>query len=300
MDDPESRFTRLYDENHRRVLAYALTRAEPHTAEDIAGETFLIAWRRLDDVGDPPLPWLLAVARNLLHEQRDRRRRGHALADRIRALTTPADLAAWDVAEHVVGRETALAAVAALPERDRDKAQWKKDGSPRLLAGSIGERTWEGPTRLTLGSGQVTVKELAALPADAAGLRAELRERYARDLKDTGDPFKGAFTAYVWEIAHDMLAGPITPGTKAALFKILAGEPGIRSAGKVTDRAGRTGVAVVLKTAPDGGAATAESRLVISQQTAALLEFRSAEAGEGTVTTTYEAMGWVGSLGSRP
>ncbi|MFG1856981.1 RNA polymerase sigma factor [Actinomadura geliboluensis] len=118
MDDPGSRFTRLYDENHRRVLAYALTHAEPHTAEDIAGETFLIAWRRLDDVGDPPLPWLLGVARNLLRKQHDRRRRGHALADRIRALTTPADLAAWDVAEHVVERETALAAVAALPERD--------------------------------------------------------------------------------------------------------------------------------------------------------------------------------------
>ncbi|MEU8347572.1 sigma-70 family RNA polymerase sigma factor [Spirillospora sp. NPDC048832] len=118
MDDPESRFTRLYDENHRRVLAYALTRAEPHTAEDIAGETFLIAWRRLDDIADPPLPWLLGVARNLLHKQRDRRLRGHALADRIRALATPADLAAWDVAEHVVERETALAAIAGLSERD--------------------------------------------------------------------------------------------------------------------------------------------------------------------------------------
>lgn len=118
MDDPESRFTRLYDENHRRVLAYALTHAEPHTAEDIAGETFLIAWRRLDDVGDPALPWLLGVARNLLHKQRDRGRRGRALVERIRALTTPQDLAAWDVAAHVVERETALAAVAALPERD--------------------------------------------------------------------------------------------------------------------------------------------------------------------------------------
>ncbi|MGI5321750.1 RNA polymerase sigma factor [Actinomadura nitritigenes] len=118
MDDPETRFTRLYDENHRRVLAYALTHAEPHTAEDIAGETFLIAWRRLDEVHDPALPWLLAVARNLLHKQRDRGRRGRDLAERVRALGTPRDLAAWDVAEHVVERETALAAVAALPERD--------------------------------------------------------------------------------------------------------------------------------------------------------------------------------------
>ncbi|TDC90630.1 sigma-70 family RNA polymerase sigma factor [Actinomadura sp. 7K507] len=118
MDDPETRFTRLYDENHRRVLAYALTHAEPHTAEDVAGETFLIAWRRLDDIRDPALPWLLGVARNLLHKQRDRGRRGRVLADRIKALAGPSDLAAWDAAEHVVARETALEAIAALPERD--------------------------------------------------------------------------------------------------------------------------------------------------------------------------------------
>ncbi|MBO2457509.1 RNA polymerase sigma factor [Actinomadura violacea] len=118
MDERGTRFTRLYDEYHRRVLAYALTHAEPHTAEDIAGETFLIAWRRLDEVRDPALPWLLAVARNLLHKQRDRGRRGRDLAARVRALTSHGDLAAWDVAEHVVERETVLAAVAALPERD--------------------------------------------------------------------------------------------------------------------------------------------------------------------------------------
>ncbi|WP_225993830.1 RNA polymerase sigma factor [Actinomadura rudentiformis] len=118
MDDPESRFTRLYDQNYRRVLAYALTHAEPHTAEDIASETFLIAWRRLGDIGEPPLPWLLGVARNLLHKQRSHGHRRRVLAERIAELTGPADVAAWDVAEHVVERETALAAVAGLSERD--------------------------------------------------------------------------------------------------------------------------------------------------------------------------------------
>ncbi|GAA2579274.1 sigma-70 family RNA polymerase sigma factor [Actinomadura fulvescens] len=118
MDDPQSRFTRLYDQNYRRVLAYALTHAEPHTAEDIASETFLIAWRRLGDLGDPALPWLLGVARNLLRKQRGHGHRRRVLAERIAELTGPADLAVWDVAEHVVERETALAAVAGLSERD--------------------------------------------------------------------------------------------------------------------------------------------------------------------------------------
>ncbi|MCW2912339.1 MAG: hypothetical protein JWN52_407 [Actinomycetia bacterium] len=118
MDDPETRFTHLYDTHYRRVLAYALTHAESGAAEDIASETFLVAWQRLGDVPDPALPWLLGVARNLLYKQRDKGHRRRALATRVAALTTPQDLATWDVAEHVVERESALAAIATLTERE--------------------------------------------------------------------------------------------------------------------------------------------------------------------------------------
>lgn len=121
MDDPDGsrrRFTELYDENYRRVLAYALTRTDPHNAEDVASETFLIAWRRIADVDEPVLPWLFGIARNLLLKQRDGGYRQRALADRVAAMTTSEDLVAWDIAEHVVDRDTALAAVAGLSERD--------------------------------------------------------------------------------------------------------------------------------------------------------------------------------------
>ncbi|SDK47343.1 RNA polymerase sigma factor [Nonomuraea jiangxiensis] len=118
MDDPEERFTDLYDRHYRSVLGYALLRAERDVAEDVSSETFLVAWRRLADLPEPPLPWLLGVARNLLAKQRVSRRRRQALVDRIAALTTARDQVGWDVAEHVVDRETALAALAALPERD--------------------------------------------------------------------------------------------------------------------------------------------------------------------------------------
>ncbi|MBA9006533.1 RNA polymerase sigma factor [Thermomonospora cellulosilytica] len=118
MDDPRSRFTRLYDEHYRRVLAYALTHADQGVAEDVVSETFLVAWRRLDDLPAAELPWLLGVARNMLRRQRDGGHRRRALAERAAELTTPADLAAWDVAEHVVEREAALDALACLPERD--------------------------------------------------------------------------------------------------------------------------------------------------------------------------------------
>ncbi|MEW9527418.1 RNA polymerase sigma factor [Microbispora sp. NPDC049125] len=118
MNDPQERFTDLYDRHYRSVLGYALLRAERGVAEDAASETFLVAWRRLDAVPEPALPWLLGVARNLLAKQRDSRNRSQALVDRIAALTTTRDQVSWDIAEYVVDRQAALGALASLPERD--------------------------------------------------------------------------------------------------------------------------------------------------------------------------------------
>ncbi|MER6948348.1 sigma-70 family RNA polymerase sigma factor [Nonomuraea sp. NPDC000554] len=128
MNDPNERFTTLYDRYYRNVLKYALLRAERETAEDVSSETFLVAWRRLDDIPDPPLPWLLGVARNFLAKQRHLRFRGDALIDRIAMLTTAADWASWDVAEHVLDREGALAALASLRNNDLEAiilASWQ-------------------------------------------------------------------------------------------------------------------------------------------------------------------------------
>ena len=118
MSDPTQRFTGLYDQYYRRVLRYALQHADPGCAEDVASETFLIAWRRLAEIPQPPLPWLLGVARNLLRQQFGRARRQQRLADRIAALTSDADLQAWDAGEHVVERAAALDALGSLNEAD--------------------------------------------------------------------------------------------------------------------------------------------------------------------------------------
>ena len=94
------------------MLAYALRRTERATAEDVVAETFVIAWRRLDEVPDPPLPWLLGVARRVLANQRRGERRRDALLDRLRREPAPQPAPVED------GR--ALAALAALGERDRE------------------------------------------------------------------------------------------------------------------------------------------------------------------------------------
>lgn len=80
------RFERHFERHRRSVLGYALRRVDdPADAADVVAETFLVAWRRVDDVpaGDDAHPWLLAVARRVLANQRRGARRRHELSERL-------------------------------------------------------------------------------------------------------------------------------------------------------------------------------------------------------------------------
>jgi len=86
-DDAQTRFRRLFDESERDLLAYALRRVQrPEDAADVVAETFLVAWRRLDDVppGAEARLWLYGVARRQLANQRRGQLRRSQLADRLR------------------------------------------------------------------------------------------------------------------------------------------------------------------------------------------------------------------------
>jgi RNA polymerase sigma factor (sigma-70 family) len=120
-DDDAARFTSIYQRNYTRVLGYALAGSRREVAEDIANETFLTAWRKLDEVPpEDPLPWLLGAARNHRLKQLAAGRRRETIADRIAQLSDERDLAAWDTGDLVVEREAGLAAFAALPEPDAE------------------------------------------------------------------------------------------------------------------------------------------------------------------------------------
>lgn len=81
-----SRFESLYSAHSGDVYGYALRRgADEPDAEDVVVDTFLICWRRLNEVPNPPLPWLLGVARRVLANQRRGERRRLALRERIKA-----------------------------------------------------------------------------------------------------------------------------------------------------------------------------------------------------------------------
>lgn len=82
--DAEQRFESLYEAYRRPVLAYFLRRTDEATAFDGASETFLVAWRRIDDVPDErPLPWLYGVSRRTLANIRRSEHRYRTLRRRL-------------------------------------------------------------------------------------------------------------------------------------------------------------------------------------------------------------------------
>ena len=92
--DRRGAFEEMFTEHYWAVRGYVLRRS-PAAAEDVVAETFLVAWRRLDAVGEDPLPWLLGVARRVLaNQQRADRRRG-ALAAQMQRLL-PGQTPDWE------------------------------------------------------------------------------------------------------------------------------------------------------------------------------------------------------------
>jgi RNA polymerase sigma-70 factor (ECF subfamily) len=110
----------LYETYCPRVLAYALRRTSREEAEEVVAETFIVAWRRLPEVPDDPMPWLLAVARRVLANQRRATGRKKALDQRLGSAPRPASLVAPDPAEEVGARMALDTALRHLSEWDRE------------------------------------------------------------------------------------------------------------------------------------------------------------------------------------
>ncbi|WP_245627643.1 RNA polymerase sigma factor [Actinomadura oligospora] len=117
MTADEERFTAIYDACRQRVWAYATARAGRQIADEVVSETFAIAWRRIRDVPEPALPWLLGVARNVLRDgHRAEVRRAEAAQEMWQYAPGPAG----DVAVEVAERMGVLRALATLSEDDRE------------------------------------------------------------------------------------------------------------------------------------------------------------------------------------
>lgn len=154
------RFTDLFGAFYSPVLGYARRRVGADLAQDVVAETFLAAWRNLDDLPPRPLPWLYRTAQFAVANQRRTLARRGRLDDRARLLL-PGREVAGDHAELVVADLELAAAFRSLSEADREVL--------RLAA-------WEGLTVAEIG---------AVLGCSAEAAKARLRrarQRLARKL----------------------------------------------------------------------------------------------------------------------
>lgn len=90
----EPRFEQLYWRHHRDLLAFIRRRVPLDAAEDVLAETFVVAWRRLEDIPDEERAWLFGVARNVIRNSYRAEARQRALNVR---LAEEADRTASDV-----------------------------------------------------------------------------------------------------------------------------------------------------------------------------------------------------------
>ncbi len=112
-------FTDLFRETAPRLRLFAVRHVGSAYADDLVSETFAVAWRRRGSIGNPPLPWLFVVARNLAanHYRAQQRSRDLWMAmvkDQWR--TAPAGSPETEVLD----RETALEALRGCSAMDRE------------------------------------------------------------------------------------------------------------------------------------------------------------------------------------
>jgi hypothetical protein len=187
-----------------------------------------------------------------------------------------------------------------------DKAKWQAMGSPDLFLQAFGTNVrhvnnYPGLTTAEIKTAYAHNRVSASpetLPTDATALEAELRRRWQADVHDSRYPLQDSFTLSVFGLAQALLVGPIKPGTRAALYRVLAKQPGLKLGGKATDQTGRAGMAVDLPAAKGD----VDIRLIIDPATGQLLAQESGgQAGTKPplLSIVYLSTGWVNKLGAR-
>jgi RNA polymerase sigma-70 factor, ECF subfamily len=116
--DADARLSALFRQHSARVYAYARRHVEESHCDDVVSETFLVAWRRFDQLPPEPLPWLLVVARNVIANQRRTSRR----ADRpwFAAVRDGWTFTAPSAADTVHERDLVLAALEQCTRAERE------------------------------------------------------------------------------------------------------------------------------------------------------------------------------------
>lgn len=118
----EQHFRRLFQVEYRHVLAYALRRTgDLADAQEAVADVFTVAWRRIEDApaDEAGRPWLFAIARRTIANQRRAQRRRLALRERLRLQPSTTS-----GTEDLLGeRQTLLAVLAAMARLSPDEQE---------------------------------------------------------------------------------------------------------------------------------------------------------------------------------
>lgn len=133
----ETEFEALYHRHYRYVLGYCGRRVPPSDVQDAVADTFLVAWRRFDEIpaGEAQRPWLYGVAYRVIGNKRRSDSRRRRLSERVAGLRA-ASVESPDV--QVVRRVAdrgVLEAVGKLSDLDREVillALWEELTSPEI------------------------------------------------------------------------------------------------------------------------------------------------------------------------
>ncbi len=187
-----------------------------------------------------------------------------------------------------------------------DKAKWKAAGEPPLVnpsgkSGLTGPVTSDyafGGYSYNIGAIRVSLASAQKLPTTPGTLDALLQGQWNGMSPTQQQATVGlnqlTYTEYVFQVAGALLTGPVTPGTKAAVYELLAEQPGLTAAKKVTDPLGRAGTAIGNNTV---------GYLVIDPATADVLDLTSAPVRPGATipatrfgTEAYLSLNWTNRL----
>jgi hypothetical protein len=155
---------------------------------------------------------------------------------------------------------------------------WQAAGSPKLPS-STGQQQafWQvGGQVANLGNEPMTFAQLRALPSDSAALATRIRKEIRQE--DAEEHLTQDMTIRTFQICAQLLKAPLPAQVRAAVFRVLAALPGVRSTGTMTDPLGRSGYGIALGggTASGGGFAalndTVEEVLVISPASGLLVD----------------------------
>ncbi|MFE7135629.1 CU044_5270 family protein [Streptomyces sp. NPDC057638] len=161
----------------------------------------------------------------------------------------------------------------ARPASERDARAWRDSGSPRSWPGLPEVRyDAEGVTSQdapgggvdVVPMGDLRVKDLASLPTEGKALLKRLIELADAEFNAPPDQLRELAVRKAVELALSLPAGP---ELRAAAYRLLADEPGVRALGTVEDRSGREGHGIAFPS-PETGT---ELRIVLDRTTGAPL-----------------------------